>query len=295
MSNKYGFTLNCGRRIAVLKTPKKSDYQTVYLYNPKFVCSSDCKETKACKCSDGKCETKEYHDSFNGEIYQTLEAPKNTKFMISSTNQKHQTNNVYITGPPGCGKSDFVVQYLKIFQQQHKGIPTILISEGAKDDRLDPYITKRIMPQEIINENLNFDDFQDLSSQYGGLIIVFDDIDSLPSDNKNNLKKRTYDLMNSIINNSRKYNISVIFTSHTCLEGKYTGTMIRACSQWVFFTEHMNTNTENCAKIYFDLNPKQFSKLKTLLEESNSHWCSVVNSTPKVIVSEHNIFKLSDL
>jgi hypothetical protein len=294
--SSYGFSLTAGRRIAQLITNNKKNNKTIYLYNPKFIGCSDCKNTKNCRCEkeDNECCTLKYHDGAE-ETYPLLTTPNNTKFMIAPTNIPHNVSNIYITGAQGSGKSIFCRDYLKVFLNIYKDTPVILISEGERDDALDPYITKRIMPKSIIEEDLKFSDFQDISEEYGNLVIIFDDIDALPSDKKNNLKKTTYDLMNSIINNSRKYNIHVLFTSHNALEGHYTGTMIRSCSNWVFFTNTANKNIERCAGAYFDIDLNKFKKIKKRAEDENSHWISVSNTIPKCIITEHSIYKLDDV
>jgi hypothetical protein len=79
------------------------------------------------------------------------------------------------------------------------------------------------------------------------------------------------------------------------MEGTYTGTMIRSCSNWVFFTNTINKNIERCAIQYFDFTLPQFKRLKQIAEEENSHWISVATTIPKVIITEHSIFKLEDL
>jgi len=295
MSN-FGLSLTNGRRLAILKTQTKKNNQYIYLYNPKYICSSDCKNEKSCKCSGSSCDTLKYHKGYDGQLYQKLNSPPNSKFMVAPTNIVHSVSNLFITGSQGSGKSVFCKDYLKVFLDIYKQAPVFLVSEGEKDEVLDPYITKRISPSSIIEEDLKFSDFQDIAEEYEAIAIIFDDIDALPSDKKNGfLKKRVYELMNSIINNSRKYRIHVLFTSHNAMEGAYTGTMIRSCSSWVFFTGTINKNIERCALNYFDFTKPQFTRLKELAEKENSHWVSVANTIPKVIITEHSIFKLEDL
>jgi hypothetical protein len=294
--SQYGFSLTNGKRLAVLKNNTNKITKEIFLYNPKYVCSSDCKNIKGCKCSGKSCETLKYHDGSDENIYQKLNSPEKTKFMLAPTNIIHQVNNLFITGAQGSGKSVFCRDYLKVYKEYYKKAPVFLISEGDTDDVLDPYITKRIKPDDVISQDLKFSDFQDIAEEFGNLIIIFDDIDALPSDKTNGfLKKRVYALMNSIINNSRKYGISVLFTSHNAMEGNFTSTMIRSCSNWVFFTNTINKNIERCALTYFDFTLPQFKRLKQMAEEENSHWISVANTIPKCIITEKSIFKLEDL
>jgi hypothetical protein len=295
MTSKYEFSLSKGRRIATLLTSNKKTNKTIYLYNKNFIGCNECKNNKGCKCCDGNCCSKEYHEG-DDETYPKLETPKQTKFMIAPTNIKHQISNLFVVGPAGAGKSVFVSNYLKNFQTIYKHIPVFLISEGSKDDVLDPLINKRIMPKQIVDEELNFEDFQDIAEEYGGLVIIFDDIDALSNDKKTGfLKSTTYALMNSIINNSRKYNISVIFTSHSALDGAHTGTMIRTCSNIIFFTAAINKNIESCLLTYFDVGKDRLNRIKKLAEEDGSHWISVATTLPKCVITEHTTFRLDDI
>jgi hypothetical protein len=293
--SKYQFSVNKGRRIATLLTSNKKSNKQIYLYNKNFIGCSECKNNKSCKCCDGNCCTKEYHDG-DDEGYPKLQSPNNTKFIVAPTNLKNSVSNIFVVGPAGAGKSVFVASYLKNFQTLYKHIPVFLISEGMKDEVLDPLINKRIMPNQIIQEELAFSDFQDIAEEYKGLVIVFDDIDALPNDKKTGfIKSSTYALMNSIINNSRKYNIHVIFTSHNALDGHHTGTMIRTCSNIVFFTAAINKNMESCLLTYFDTPKDRLNRIKKLAEDEQSHWISIATTLPKVVITEHSIFKLEDI
>jgi len=295
MASKYEFSLTKGRRIATLLTQNKKNNKHIYLYNHNFIGCSECKNTKGCKCCSNNCCTKEYHEGDN-DGYPKLQAPKQTKFIVAPTNIKNTVSNIFVVGPAGAGKSVFVGGYLKNFQTIYKHIPVFLISEGDKDDVLDSLINKRIMPKQIVDEELQFSDMQDIAEEYGGLVIIFDDIDALPNDKKSGfIKSSTYALMNSIINNSRKYNISVIFTSHNALDGQHTGTMIRTCSNIVFFTAAINKNMESCLSTYFDCNKDKLNRIKKMAEDSSSHWISISTTLPKVVITEHDIFKLEDI
>lgn len=291
-----GFSLECGKRLAVIKKDRKIKDKTVYLYDPEFVASSDCTKKKNCKCDHGKCGTIEYHKDCKSQIFNHITAPKNSTFMIAPTNIIHQVSNFFITGAQGTGKSDFVKQYLRVFIKMNKDIPIFLVSEGSEDENLDPLITKRLSPNSIVEEELTFEDFEDVAKQYGGLMIIFDDVDSLPNSKNNGyMKKTTYDLMNSIINNSRKHNINVIFTSHIALAAADTGTMIRSCSNWIFFRAGITKQIENCAIKYFGMSERQMRQLKIFLDKDKSHWISVNKTLPLTITTEHNIFKVDDL
>ena len=143
---------------------------------------------------------------------------------------------------------------------------------------------------------MTFEDFEDIAKEHGGLLIIFDDIDAIPNNKENGyLKRKVYELMNSIINNSRKHNINVIFTSHYCLDAKNTGTMISSCSNWVFFSQNMTAQIEQCANKYFGFNKKQINALKELAKKGNTHWISVNRTTPMTITTENDIFKLEDI
>ncbi len=297
MTSTFEFSLTNGKRIAKLITNKKKDDKYIYLYNPKFKSSMECKNTIKCKCSgNGKCYTLEYHENAT-ETFKKLIAPPNTRFMIAPSNIPETVTNLFITGPQGCGKSVMVKECTKVFKELNKKIPVILISEAREDKNIDDVINKRVTPEQIRDDDIKFSDFEDMSKEYGGLYIIFDDIDSIDDSKKNGYLRHTvYTLLNALINNSRKHNINIVFTSHKVLEATKTGVMIDSCSSWIFFSSSITLpQVESCAINKFGLTQPQFKKLKEIAEKGDTYWLSINRTIPMTIITEHEIMKVNDL
>lgn len=297
--SQYAFSLTNGKRIAQLICPQKKNNKYIYLYNKKYKAKLECKDTKTCKCSRGKCDTLEYHkDNNESETHNKFITPNKCRFMLSPTNIVDTVSNLFVSGEAGSGKSVFIREYTKGFKELYKKIPVILISECTEDKNLDSVINKRVSPEQIRDEELKFSDFESMAKDYNGLLIIFDDIDSIDDSRKSEyLRDTVYTLMNALINNSRKHNIHIIFSSHRPLEGaKKTGVMLNSCSSWVFFASSMTMQqTQNCAIDKFNLTKDQYDKLKEIVEENNSHWVAINRTIPMTCCTEHNILKVSDL
>ena len=83
-----------------------------------------------------------------------------TNFIPSFTNLKNQISIFYITGQQGCGKSVLAGNLIKNFRNENKKMPVFCISECKEDNTIDKYLHKKITPQEVKDDNLNFEDFQ---------------------------------------------------------------------------------------------------------------------------------------
>ena len=290
--NRYFLSKESGQRIAIItQKGKKGSKDCIYLYDKKYICCTECSEgkKKKCGCCGVSCGFNKYHDGKPTQL-KSIKAPEGTSFMITPTNLNNQVSNLFITGRQGLGKSVFVAKYVEQSKQFNKDLPIYLISEAREDKTLDPLINKRITPSQIKEDELKFEDFEDIAKEYGGAIIIFDDIDSLTDKKPDFLKKNTYALINSIINLSRKNGISVIYTSHTILDGTYSKTMINSCSNWVFFSAGINKQTLDCLNKKFGLSKEQIKKVLT--HKNSTKWFSVNNTAPITITTENETFIL---
>ena len=274
----YNLNYDCGRSIShVMKNDKI--LETIYLYDEKYKCSDKCNK----KCCD-------YHQTIKTQFNHIM-MPENIVMLPSFNNLKHQISVFYITGAQGTGKSVIAAKLMKLYKHKNKGCPIYCISECKSDDTIDSLISKKITPLEIKEDNLTFEDFQGIATEYGSICLLFDDIDSV-SDVKQkgvSLKYLVYQLLNSLINNSRKYNINIIYTSHKPLEGAYSKTILNSCSNWIYFNSNITNNIKNCMLNYMGLTKKQ---MKNLLELQNTRWTCINRTIPITITTEKETFIL---
>jgi len=281
--NNYSLNFVSGRKITDIYT-NGNKKGSIYLYDPNYKCRDECKGKKCCNYHDLK-------DSTTRTDH--IIADKGATFLPAFNNLKDQISTFYITGSQGTGKSVLAAKLIKEYKRENKGCPVYCISEAREDATIDNLINKKIMPQEIKDDNLTFEDFQDIACEYGSALILFDDIDSI-NDQKIkgiSLKHITYQLLNSLINNSRKYNINIIYTAHQPLQGAYSKAVLNSCSNWIFFTANLkNPNVVSCLKNYMNMNKRQIDGLSHL---DNTRWISINQTIPQTITTETETFILN--
>jgi len=291
-SDRYSLNDVEGQRLAFqISKDKKKDKRTIYSYDKKYTCCTECNEgtKKKCSCCGSKCGYEKYHKGKATKM-KTIKAEPNTSFMIAPTNLNNQVSNIYITGRQGLGKSVFVSRYIENFKKVNKDIPVYLISEAREDKLLDPLINKRLSPSQIKTDDIKPEDFEDIAKDFGGCVIIFDDIDSLTDKKPEFLKKNTYALMNALINLSRKHGIHVIYTAHGVLDGCYSKTMINSCSNWVFFSAGINKQVISCLMNKFGLSKEQIKRIIALKDDTK--WISICNTIPMTVITENEIMIL---
>jgi hypothetical protein len=274
----YTLNFSNGRKITdVIKDDKIIG--SAYLYDENYKCNEKCNR----KCCN-------YHPSkMNLSKAEHIVADDKTTFMPAFNNLKNQISIFYITGQQGCGKSVLASNLIRNFRNENKKMPVLCISECKVDDVLDKYLHKKITPQEVKDDNLNFEDFQDIANEKGGMLILFDDIDSINDAKPDKLKSCVYQLLNSLINNSRKYNINIIYTTHRPCEGNYSKAILNSCSNWIYFTNNITNNVRLCMKNYMGLSKENET---ILLNLKNTRWVSVNRTLPMSITSEKECFIL---
>ena len=275
----YSLNFNNGKKITdIMKDDKLIG--SIFLYDENYKCDEKCNK----KCCN-------YHSNKkNMSITEHVIANETTNFIPSFTNLKNQISIFYITGQQGCGKSVLASHLIRNFRNENKKMPIFCISECKADDTIDRYLHKKITPQEVKDDNLNFEDFQDIAKEYGGMLILFDDIDSVNDNKPDKLKSCVYQLLNSLINNSRKYNINIIYTTHRPCEGNYSKTILNSCSNWIYFTQNITNNVKLCMKNYMSLSKEQE---QILLNLKNTRWVSVNRTLPMTITTEKENFILN--
>lgn len=275
----YTLNFSNGRKITdVIKGDKIIG--SAYLYDENYKCSENCNR----KCCN-------YHPAkMNLSKAEHIIADDKTTFIPAFNNLKNQISIFYITGQQGCGKSVLAGNLIKNFRNENKKGGVICISECKVDDTIDKYLHKKITPQEVKDDNLNFEDFQDIAKERGSLLMLFDDIDSISDNKPDKLKSCVYQLLNSLINNSRKYNINIIYTTHRPCEGNYSKAILNSCSNWIYFTNNVTNNVRLCMKNYMGLSKEQE---QILLNLKNTRWISINRTLPMTITTEKETFLMN--
>jgi hypothetical protein len=190
----------------------------------------------------------------------------------------------YITAPSGSGKS-FLSK--EIIQEYHKMYPkrdVYVFSSLESDSTIDSlkYIKRiKINKPEFMEMELTAQDFKDS-------LVLFDDIDVIQ--NKKQLQ-RVQQILNSILQTGRHFNVSCIYTSHASTAGHASKIILNEAHVIVIFP---NTAGGKMIKYlcdqYLGLSKQQIEKLKDM----RSRWCAIIRKYPRCIVTQHEASLLKD-
>ena len=190
----------------------------------------------------------------------------------------------YITAPSGSGKSylakEIISEYHKMFPKNN----IYVFSSLESDETIDTlkYIKRiKLDKPEYLEAELKAEDFKDS-------LTLFDDVDVIS--NKKILKK-TMEILNSILQTGRHFNVSCIYTSHASTAGHATKIILAESHCIVFFPSCAGGKVLNyLADQYLGLNKAQIDKLK----KSQSRWVAVFRKYPRAIVTQNEASLLKD-
>ena len=190
----------------------------------------------------------------------------------------------YITAPSGSGKSYLAKQIIQEYHKLHSKNAVYVFSSLDTDETLDTlkYIKRiKINKPEYLESELTAADFENS-------LCLFDDVDVIS--NKKQLKK-TMDILNSILQTGRHFNVSCIYTSHASTAGHGTKIILNESHVIVFFP---STSGGKMLKYlldqYLGLNKTQIERMKNI----KSRWVAVVRKYPRAIVTQHEVSLLKD-
>ena len=190
----------------------------------------------------------------------------------------------YITAPSGSGKSFLAKQIISEYHKQHPKNAVYCFSSLETDETLDSLkYLKRIKldkPEYLLTE-FTAEDFKDS-------LVLFDDVDVLS--NKKVLKK-TMDILNSILQTGRHFNVSCIYTSHASTAGHNTKIILNEAHVIVFFPSTSGGKMlRYLLDQYLGLNKTQIERMKNI----KSRWVAVVRKFPRAIVTQHEVCLLKE-
>lgn len=190
---------------------------------------------------------------------------------------------LYITGPSGSGKSTYTSLYIKQYQKLHKKKnPVYIFSAIGSDAVLDLLKPKRIkIDDDLIHDPI---DIEELSHS----LVVFDDIDVISNKKQ---REAVYNILNSILETGRHFNISCIVTNHLSTNGNDTRRILNeAHSVTIFPSSGSKRGTIYLLKNYLGLENNDIKKVKKL----KSRWVTIFTKYPQCVMSEKQIYSLNE-
>jgi hypothetical protein len=221
-------------------------------------------------------------DKADDDGFSNVELKPNEEFTLMPS--KTGRTIWYITAPSGSGKSYLSKQIIQEYHKQHQKNPVYVFSSLETDPTLDSlkYIKRiKLNKPEYLESELT-------ASEFENSLCLFDDIDVIS--NKKQLKK-TMDILNSILQTGRHFNVSCIYTSHASTAGH--GTKIILCEAHVIVCFPSSSGGKMLKYLldqYLGLNKTQIEKMKNI----KSRWVAVVRQFPRAIITQHSASLLKD-
>jgi len=189
--------------------------------------------------------------------------------------------SIMVCGPPGCGKSYWVNEYVKRFKELYINnnkvfLITRLEHDTTIENNIDDYVR--------ISIDDNFDQYK--MEDFENSVVIFDDIESAE------YKKGTasaYALLDDISKNGRHHNISVIFCNQECRMGKKTKCILTVISGLVVFMNGNHYQMSSLLRDHVGMNKAQVAKVMTL----PSRWAYISRRVPQYILHQKGIYLLN--
>lgn len=203
---------------------------------------------------------------------------KNNEYLEKIPLELEEHEVIFVTGPPKCGKTYWVNEYVKMFKYIYNK-PVYRISRIVHDET-------------IKNEEENYiyipinDELQLKMEHFENSLIIFDDIESSEFPKAS---KMAFNFMDDVCKNGRHHKISVIFCNQECRMGNKTKPILSTVTSIVIFP--LNTSlyqTEKLLKDHIGMSKKQINDALKL----NSRWIVINRASPQYIMYDHGIYIL---
>jgi hypothetical protein len=190
---------------------------------------------------------------------------------------------IYVFGPSGSGKSYYAKSYINQWKKQHKGGDVYLFSSLEDDKTIDEIKPQRIIiDKKLITDPIDTEMFKDS-------MVIFDDIDVIRD---KAIKEAIYDILNSILEIGRHFNINCILTNHLPSNGKDTRRILNECHSITYFP-HAGAGRQQryFLENYAGLDIKEMKKIKKM----NTRWATIFKTYPMCVMTEKDLFTFDEL
>lgn len=302
-----------GKRIAKI-VGGADDGKIIYLYDSSWRCCLNCGDKCSKKRCCPKCSMIEYHTQYSPENLKIMiEQIKNGKGnnitfeeeeegggseplkhielrggsfqQIPSNQPRVDPDLIYVSGRRGSGKSYWIAQYLQQFKEYYPRYRIYLFSAKEEDKLLDQFITKRIDVNEVRDAQFTSKDFETS-------LVIFDDVDSLPTEKNNNIKADVYKVMTDIIETGRSLGVFCIVTSHLAANSGESKRILNGCSSYTFFLSSSSHQTEYSLNNYFGFTKKQIKKIQNM---KGARSVTIIRTCPQLIMTNTEIMFQNEL
>lgn len=212
--------------------------------------------------------------------FKSVDLPKNALFQ-QYPDTKRERDCGMIVGASGSGKSYYVNQYMKNYKKAYKKRDIYFFSVIKEDKSIDPDIVKRVRLDDTwISETLSIEDVENS-------LCVFDDVEQIKDIR---IKQEVFRFINEILTAGRHTNTSIFLIVHYANNKSYLRDMLNEMNSFTFFPRSMNRALVYLLENYVGLDKQEIKKIKLL----KTRWATVFKNYPNCVLTERNLFMLSD-
>jgi hypothetical protein len=220
-------------------------------------------------------------DKTNLSLLKEINDLKEEEFIQQIPNKDIERSVLYITGASGSGKSYYTSNFTKQYKKAYPKNMIYLFSSIGEDKVLDNLSNlKRLkLTPEFYQTDFTINDFQNS-------LCIFDDCDCITD---KAMKHKLQGILNLLLEAGRKYNASVIYTSHLPTSGNDTKRILNECHSITFFTKSLGGRSlKYLLENYIGMDKEQIKKVKSL----NSRWTTYIKSFPNTLIYEKGAYTL---
>jgi hypothetical protein len=189
----------------------------------------------------------------------------------------HKPDRTLVSGGSGVGKSTLVMEMIAKYAKFHpkNRIVLFLRQEDPAFDRLDDIdaeVTEIIVDEKILEMKITLDDLEDS-------LVVFDDMDNITNKKLNEFVHR---IVNDILTNGRKRNISCTYINHAFLSGLQSKIVNHESNKVFFFPASGIRQTIAFLKEYLGMLKHEIETVTKL----PSRWVMISRTSPRYVLYE---------
>lgn len=191
----------------------------------------------------------------------------------------------YIAGPSGSGKSTIVAELAKRYLKLHPNANALLFSRTPQED--DPAFDDVDFEQIEIDDDLVGLRF-DITALKPGSLLVFDDVATV---NDKKQREAVEAIMMDVLEVGRKYNISVIITSHLVIpnDKKFARVIMNEIQYLTVFPQSGSTHQIKYAlKQYMGLDTPAINRVLNL----RTRWVRIHGRFPRFVLYQNGGYLL---
>lgn len=210
---------------------------------------------------------REYELTDENAIFQPIPDPNTERSIL------------YVCGQSGSGKSFYTKKYAEEYKKMFPKRDIFLFSSIAEDSSIDEIKDlKRVkLSKNLLTDDITAEDFKDS-------LVIFDDTDCITD---KPTRKKVEEILNSILETGRHYNVSCILTFHTANAGLATKKILNESHSITFFPATMGGRAlKYLLDSYLGLDKKEISRVRKL----KSRWVTIFKTYPKVVLSEKECY-----